>query len=268
MKLRLSLIHFINAFPLQWGFMKGKFQDLFEIAYDRPSRCAERLASGDADVGLIPAIEYQRIEGLTVIPHLAIASKKRVESVLFVSRKPIREVKTVALDSSSRTSEALIRLLLRRKFLLRPEYHRAEPDLHRMLRDHDSALIIGNPALLVDRDRYFVFDLVEQWVELTGRPFVFAVWAVRAGLDMRPWTKYFVESKAYGLSQIAEMADYSISQLPVSRPLILDYLENKLNYDLDDDNLQGLELFYHMAFDEGLIPALHPIRFVEEARCL
>ncbi|MBI3939614.1 MAG: menaquinone biosynthesis protein [Acidobacteria bacterium] len=262
MKLRLSLIDFINAFPLQWGFMRGNFAGAFDISYDSPSRCAERLASGDADVGLIPAIEYQRIEGLRVVPDLAIASKKQVESVLFVSNKPIQEVRTVALDTSSRTSAALVRLLLRRKFLIRPEYRATRPDLEEMLRDNDSALIIGNRALLVARDRYFVFDLVEQWVELTGKPFVFAFWAVRDGVDVEPWLQCFVESKADGLSHIDDIADYSISQVLVSRPLILDYLENKLNYDLDVDNLEGLDLFYRMAAADGHIPLVRPLRFV------
>lgn len=246
--------------------MRGGFPDHFEISYDPPALCAQRLSSGDADVGLIPAIEYQRIEGLRVIPGLAIASKKQVESVLFVSKKPVQEVRTVALDTSSRTSAALIRLLLRRKFLIRPEYRPAGPDLEAMLRHSDSALIIGNPALLVDRHRYFVLDLVEQWVELTGRPFVFAFWAVRRGVDMDPYLHYFVESKAHGLSHIGDIADYSILEVPAPRPLILDYLEDKLNYDLDGDNLQGLELFYRMAAAEGLTQEPRALQFVEAIR--
>ncbi|MBI4454463.1 MAG: menaquinone biosynthesis protein [Acidobacteria bacterium] len=262
-KLRLSFIHFVNAFPLQWGFMRGGLGKLFEISYDLPALCADRLASGDADVGLIPAIEYQRIPGLRVIPHLAIASKKQVESVLFVSKKPIHEVKTVALDTSSRTSVILIRLLLRRKFFLHPEYRPAAPNLEAMLRENDSALMIGNPALLVDRNRYRVLDLVEQWVEFTGRPFVFAFWAVREGVKIEPYVHSFVESKAYGLSHVDEIADYSVSQVSVSRRLILDYLEDKLNYDLDRENLEGLDLFYRMAASEGLISSLSPVRFVE-----
>lgn len=265
-KLRLSFIHFVNALPLQWGFMRAIFPDIFEIAYDTPASCADNLAAGKADVGLIPAIEYQRIEGLRIIPDLAIASKKQVESVLFVSRKSIDEVKTVALDRSSRTSVALIRILLRRKFLISPEYRFTEPDLEAMLAENDSALIIGNPALLVPRDRYLVCDLVEQWVELTGKPFVFAFWAVRQGVSMEPYLRYFIESKAYGLSRIREIAEYAASQIPVSGPLILDYLENKLNYDLDAVNLQGLDMFYRMSAAEGLISTPRPLRFVESVR--
>jgi chorismate dehydratase len=265
MGLRLSLIDFVNALPLQWGFMHAGYPELFEISFDLPSRCADRLAAGDADVGLIPAAEYQCIPDLRVLPGLAIASKKKVESVLFVSRKPVHKVRTVALDTSSRTSAVLVQLLLRRKFLLRPQYRSAAPDLDRMLEGHDSALIIGNPALLVDRDRYYVLDLVEQWVELTGKPFVFAFWAARSGANLAPVLHRFYESKAYGLSRIEAIADHAASQLAVSRPVILDYLEEKLNYDLDVENLAGLELFYQMAAAEGLLPAPRPIRFAGAA---
>ena len=265
-KLRLSFIDFINALPLQWGFTCRQFPDLFEISYDPPAVCADRLASGDADVGLIPAIEYQRIAGLRVIPGMAIASKKQVESVLFVSRKPIRDVRSVALDTSSRTSAALIQLLLRRKFFIKPEFRPARPDLEQMLEECDSALIIGNPALLVSRERYLVFDLVEQWAEWTGRPFVFAFWAVRDGVDMAPYLRYFVESKVYGLSHIDDIADFASSEIAASRAVILDYLEDKLNYDLDSENLRGLELFYRMAASEGLVDSPRLLRFVESVQ--
>ena len=265
MNLRLSLINFVNALPLQWGFMRGGFPESFDIAYDLPSRCADRLSEGDADVGLIPAVEYQRIEGLRIIPGMAIASKKQVKSVLFVSKKPIQQVQTVALDTSSRTSAVLTRLLLRRKFFLRPEYRAGEPDLPGMLEHNDSALIIGNPALLVERDRYYVFDLVEQWVEMTGKPFVFAFWAARDAAPVEPLLHRFVESKAHGLSHLEEIADYAVTHLPVSRPVILDYLEEKLNYDLDVDNLAGLELFYQLAAGEGLLPPPRALHFVQGA---
>jgi chorismate dehydratase len=243
--------------------MRGDFPALFQIEYDTPAVCADRLAAGEVDVGLIPVIEYQRIDELRVVPGLAIASKKQVESVLFVSKKPIEEVKTVALDASSRTSIALIRILLRRKFLIDPEYRLSEPDLEKMLDNNDSALLIGNPALLVPRDRYFVFDLVEQWVELTGKPFVFAFWAVRQGIDMEPFLRYFIASKAYGLSHIQDIVEYAAAEIPVSGRLILDYLENKLNYDLDEENLRGLETFYRMAAAERLISRVRELRMAE-----
>jgi len=262
-KLRLSFIHFVNAFPLQWAFMQKIFPDLFEISFDTPAVCADHLASGQADVGLIPAIEYQRIPGLRVIPDLAIASRREVDSVLFVSRKPIEEVKTVALDNSSRTSAVLVRMLLRHKFHISPHYRSAQGDLKAMLSENDSALIIGNPALQVVRREYYVLDLVEQWVELTGRPFVFAFWAVRPGIEIEPYIRYFVESKDYGLSHVDEIASYAASQLPLSRAVVLDYLENKLNYDLDSGNMNGLNLFFRMAYDDGLIPGNEKLRLVE-----
>ncbi|HEY2932551.1 MAG TPA: menaquinone biosynthesis protein [Acidobacteriota bacterium] len=263
MRLRLSFIHFLNAFPLQWGFMQKIFPDAFEISFDTPAVCADRLASGRADVGLIPAIEYQRIDGLRVVPHAAIASRQEVDSVLFVSKKPFPEVKTVALDTGSRTSATLIRILLRRKFKISPRYHSAHGDLELMLSENDAALIIGNPALLVPRGRYFVFDLVRQWVELTGKPFVFAFWAVRQGVEMEAYVRYFLESKDYGLRHLNEIVSYSTARIPLSTAVVRDYLENKLNYDLDPENMEGLNLFYQMAHEDGLIGRNEKLRLVE-----
>src|ERR1022692_3124681 len=178
--LRISAISFLNTAPLMWDFEHGETGRDFAIEYTLPSACAAALAANQADIGVIPAITYAQIPGLVILPNIAIASKDRVRSILLVSKKPIEQVQTVATDTSSRTSIALLQVLFA-KFLggarqLAPH----APQLEAMLRDHDAALLIGDAALQVTPNSgYHLYDLAHEWREFTGMPFVFAFWAVR-----------------------------------------------------------------------------------------
>ena len=110
-KLRISVVQYLNTAPLVRGFTHGRLQGKYDLSFTVPSQCAEALRSGAADVAIIPAIEYQRIPGLVVLPDLSIASKERVRSLLIVSKVPIREARRIALDRSSRSTQALTRIL-------------------------------------------------------------------------------------------------------------------------------------------------------------
>jgi chorismate dehydratase len=178
-KLRVGIVNFLNSKPLAWGFLKGHHADLFAPSYHPPALVARLLAQGNLDIGLIPSIEVQRIPNLRVLPDMCIAARHEVRSVLLVSRGPVEEIRRVALDQNSRTSATLVRILLKERYGLNPEYLHERPDPERMLSEADAALIIGDPALRVDRERYRIIDLAEEWNALTGLPFVFAVWAVR-----------------------------------------------------------------------------------------
>jgi len=183
-RLRISAISYLNTAPLMWDFEHGeareRLQEQFEVTYTIPSACAEALATGTADIGIIPVAAYATIPGLVILPGVAIASLNAVRSILLVSRKPLDQIKTVALDSSSLTSVALCKVLLA-KWLGGPrstgQWLRI---LEVMLASCDAALLIGDPALLIQRARYTtVIDLAEEWRKHTGKPFVFAFWAVR-----------------------------------------------------------------------------------------
>src|SRR5215813_3816819 len=183
--LRISAISFLNTAPLMWDFEhpasdnRNLLKD-FEFSYTVPSKCAQALLEGTADIGIIPSITFATIPGLAILPDVAIASKSKVRSILLVSRKPIEQVRTVALDTSSRTSVALTKILLK-KYFPGPEreYVAMDPDVDQMLAACDAGLLIGDSALKVDRSRYEALDLAEEWRRLTGKPFVFAFWAVR-----------------------------------------------------------------------------------------
>jgi predicted solute-binding protein len=178
-RLRISAISYLNTAPLMWDLEHGGWHQEFDIAYTVPSECARDLQQGRRDIGIIPTAAYAMIRGLAVLPGVAIASKQAVRSILLVSHKPLREIRSVALDHCSLTSAALIRILFEKFWGGGRQFSSAAPDLELMLASHDGALVIGDPALKVDRSGYQTWDLAEEWTRLTGKAFVFAFWAAR-----------------------------------------------------------------------------------------
>ena len=268
-RIRVSFIEFLNSVPLGWAFLQGHHQEEFDLRLAVPSECADHLAAGKADVGLIPAIEYQRIPGLRVLPDLSISSRREVRTVLFASLVPLEQVESIALDTSSRTSVVLLRIILE-KFLGRQNitYHPHEPDPERMLSRFDGALIIGNPAFQVRRDRFLLHDLAQEWYRFTGLPFVFALWAVREGVELGNKAGLFLLSRQAGLRSVATIAETYSQKLGVSRDVISSYLLDNLDYSLDAVHLRGLELFFQHARELGVISRVEPIRFYDLARTI
>ena len=178
-RLRISAISYLNTAPLMWDFEHGEAGRQFEIAYTLPSSCARNLAEGTADIGIIPAAAYTQIPGLHVLPDVAIASRRAVRSILLVSKTPLEKVRTVALDTSSMTSVALTKVLFEKWLGGGRTFTPMAPNVDEMLAQCDAGLVIGDPALQIDRSRYHTLDLAEEWIRYTGKPFVFAFWAVR-----------------------------------------------------------------------------------------
>src|SRR5438067_1252144 len=197
-KNKISIVKYLNAVPLAWGILEGAQKDKFDPVLSTPAECADQLAKGSVDIGLIPSIEFQRIKGCRIVPGPAVASWYNVRSVILVSVLPLWKVKTVACDSGSRTSVALTKIIFNEFYHTRPDFKPAEPNLANMLSQSDAALLIGDNALKfmeqhelpnIDNQKALVrlgaepleiFDLAERWRFLTGLPFVFAFWAVRA----------------------------------------------------------------------------------------
>ncbi len=178
-RLRISAISYLNTAPLMWDFEHGNAGSEFYISYTLPSACARALEAGTADIGIIPAAAYAQISGLMVLPGVAIASRRPVRSILLVSKVPLDKIRTVALDTSSMTSVALTKILFEKWLSGGRTFAPMAPDIEKMLALHDAGLVIGDPALQIDRSRYFTLDLAEEWIRHTGKPFVFAFWAVR-----------------------------------------------------------------------------------------
>src|SRR5271156_1124164 len=148
-KLRVSIVEYLNAAPLVWGFTDGPLAGKYDLSFTVPSQCAEELRRGDADLGIIPSIEYQRIDGVVALPGMAIASKREVRSLLVVAKKPIEMAKRIALDTSSRATAGLVRILAKEHWGIQPEFVDAAPDAAEMLKEADAALVIGDPALRI-----------------------------------------------------------------------------------------------------------------------
>lgn len=252
-KLRVGIVNFLNSRPLAWGFLKGRYTDRCEVSYLPPAQVADRLRQGELDAGLIPAIEVQRIPGLQVVPDLCVAAEHEVRSVLLVLNRPLAEVKRVALDLNSRTSAGLVRILLADRYGLAPEYVQAEPDLERMFTHADAALVIGDPALKVDRERFRILDLAAEWRALTGRPAVFAVWAVTPHVDVVDLSQLLKDSLLLGLSAMDELVAEAAVELDLPAAEVKHYLTRSLHYFLREEELASLKEYNRRAHAHGLI---------------
>ena len=268
--LRISAISYLNTAPLMWDFEHGGAGRGFQLEYTLPSACAAALAANQADIGIIPAFAYAEIPGLVILPNIAIASKDRVRSILLVSKKPLDDIQTVATDSSSRTSVALLQVLFTKFLGGRRQLTPHAPVLQPMLLENDAALLIGDAALQVPIDSgYHVYDLAHEWHEFTGKPFVFAFWAMRFdALDRQPrgldLAEVFQLSRNHGLQpeNIATIAEEWAPKLTLSVNDIRTYLTENIHYYLDRENHAGLQLFLQYSQEIGLIPAVPELRFL------
>jgi|SRR5215471_1636350 len=266
-RLRISAISYLNTAPLMWDFEHGKGAD-FDISYTIPSGCARALQAGQADIGIIPAAAYTTISDLMIVPDVAIATRKRVRSILLISNVPMEKVRTVALDDSSMTSVALTKVLFAKWMGGAREYVSMHPSLDEMLAQYDAALLIGDPALQVDRSRHITLDLAEEWNRYTGKSFVFAFWAIRraslAGKDERTVAEAFRLSRDHGLTKpnLDEVVQEWSVQLSLPTSVVSSYLTENMHYFLDDQCREGLELFYEYAAEIGALPKAPELRFV------
>jgi chorismate dehydratase len=272
-RLRISAISYLNTAPLMWDFEHGEAGGEFEISYTLPSLCARSLEQGAADIGIIPAAAYAQIGGLEILPDVAIASRRAVRSILLVSELPIELVRTVALDTSSMTSVALTKVLLEKWMGGGRTFTAMEPVLDRMLATCDAGLLIGDPALRVDRKRYHTVDLAEEWIRYTGKPFVFAFWAVRSdalkqadpSLDL---AGRFRQSRDHGLKSdsLRQIAREWAPRLGLGENDVLAYLTENIHYQLDAGCLEGMQLFYRYATEIGALPSIPKLQFADSVR--
>jgi predicted solute-binding protein len=232
--------------------LHGPQRGLFDLEFRIPAECADRLASGDADIGIVPSFELTR-QDLAVIPGAGIACHGAVRSILLVSTRPAGEIRTLAADSSSRTSIELARVLLERKFGSAPEILRHAPDLDGMLRHADAALIIGDPALRIDPAQlpYRVYDLGAEWLELTGLPMVFAVWAGRHGAVTPETAEAFLGSCRYGRARLDEIVDSESARREFPPDLVREYLTRRIVHELGPRDYAGMDLFLSYARTAG-----------------
>jgi chorismate dehydratase len=250
-----------------WDFEHGSGAE-FELSYTIPSACAQALLEGSADIGIIPAAAYATIPELVIVPDVAIAARQEVRSILLVSKVPIENVRTVALDTSSMTSVALTKILFAKWLGGARAYVPMAPELETMLAGCDAALLIGDPALKVDRTRYVTLDLAEEWIKQTGKSFVFAFWAIRsaalAGRNTSAIAEAFQSSRHHGLSpnNLEIIVQEWSGRLNLPAATVRTYLTENIHYYLDPPCLEGLVLFYRYAAEIGALPPAPELRFL------
>jgi chorismate dehydratase len=259
--LRISVVKYLNSVPLIWGMLYGQQQGKYELQFATPAHCADAVRDGNADIGIIPVIEYHRMERMQIISGISIASKSRVRSVLLLSKIPIEKIQSVAVDTSSRTSSAFLRILMG-KFYSRPvNLIPSAPRPDEMLKRADSALVIGDPALTY-RGSAKIYDLAAEWKRFTGLPFVFAFWAGHENKNLSKHRKDFEESREFGLAHIDDIAAEYALKLDMEPADVKVYLTENIDYSLDEENCKGLRLFFKLAREAGIIPLEKELCFV------
>lgn len=235
---------YLNTAPLVWGLLHGPQQGLLDLSFSVPSVCADRLGSGDVQIGIVPCAELDRLN-LEYLPDVGIAGEGPVRSILLLSRVPPAKIRTLAADVSSRTSVMLARIILAERFGCTPDVQAAAPDAGEMLREADAALIIGDPALRLDLASMscHVLDLGEEWTALTGLPMVFAVWASRTGVLTPEIRDIFFQSCRYGLDHMEDIVTWQENYYHFPRGVARDYLSRSIRYVLGPPEWKGLNLF-------------------------
>jgi chorismate dehydratase len=261
-KPKVSVVRYLNTVPLVWGLLHGEQQCKYELAFTTPAGCADAVRGGEADIGIIPSIEYQRIAGLRIISGVSIASNCEVRSVLLLSNVPAESVRTVAADNGSRTSVALVRILLERFYRRQVEMTPADPEPDEMLKRADAALVIGDPALAYCGPAPHVYDLAAEWRKFTGLPFVFALWAGRGGAVLEELGKDLRNSRDYGLAHIEEIAAECAPKYNMRPEEVKVYLTQNIDYNLDESHRLGLSLFCKLSREVGAIAEVRNLEFV------
>ena len=265
---RISASSYSNTAPLVWSFLYGSNHGKVEIILDNaPARSAELLAQDRVDAALVPVFAYQIIDGVKLIPDVGVGARERVRSVRLATKlNDLKDVRSVALDVSSRTSVALTKIIFREFLGIDPEWRPAQPNIDTMLTDSDAAVLIGDPALKLavsnpksEIQNLKSFDLAELWRSCTGLGFVFAMWMTRrdsSGIN-------FAAARDEGLAHVDAIISNYESDIPLGREEMRRYLTENISYSVDEEMRAGMELYYELAHKHQLIGENKPLEFAK-----
>jgi chorismate dehydratase len=262
---RLAASSYLNSAPLIWSYTRGTRRSRVELLTDAaPARCARMLARGEVEAALVPVIEYQRLEGIAVVPGVCVGARRAVRSVVLATRRAdLRDVRRVALDESSRTSAALVRVIFREFYGHEIETTTRSPDVHAMLEAADAALVIGDPAMTFARAGLHVHDLASLWREHTGLGFVFAMWMARESAVGAVSAADFAGARDEGVARLEEIVEEYEGRLRLPREELRAYLTENVCFDLNEEMRAGLELYFRLAHKHGLIERVRPLRLFD-----
>lgn len=258
---RIGAVGYLNARPLTWALDRSP--DRWAVRYDVPSVCAAILQAGTVDLGLTPTIEYLFADDYRFVPGVGIGSRGPVASVALYTRVPVGEIRSLALDTSSRTSVALVRVLCHHHFRIAPRFVPHGPDLAAMTTAADAGLLIGDPAFEADHAALGLekIDLGQAWLDLTGLPFVYAAWTGRPGAVTAADVEALQAAQAEGVANVAAIADEYAAGDPIRAARAVRYLSDNVRYALGADEAAGLQRFLDYAADLGLGPKRRTVEF-------
>jgi chorismate dehydratase len=260
---RISASSYSNTAPLVWSFLYGQNHGKVELILDTaPARSAELLAEKRVGAALVPVIGYQLIDGVRLVPDVCVGALEKVRSVCLVTKgKELNQVRSVALDVSSRTSAFLTKIIFREFLSTEPAYTDAQPELESMLAGADCALLIGDPSLMIDESRFRKFDLVETWKSFTGLGFVFAMWmtyGTSSPID-------FAAARDEGLSHVDEIIANYETEIFLERDEMIRYLTENISYRVEKKMEEGMELYFKLAHQHALIADNKPLKFASSS---
>ncbi len=279
MPLRVAAIDFLNPAPLMWDFHHPPHANLLAERYTlhltQPSECARQLLAGEADLGLIPIAALT--PALRIVPGCTIASLNRVRSIQLISKVPLDRIRTIAADTASRSSVAYAELILKRFHGNCPRFEPAKADPIAMLREHDAALLIGDPALLALEQRTAIeaelgpltwHDVAHLWHTHTQLPWVAAVWAIRGDftLSQREREQLFLDlnaSRKRGQENVPKLVEEWTPRIAISPATIQTYLTENIHYLLDPACKRAIATFRGLAAEENILPPLDPMPYLE-----
>ena len=256
--LKVGAVSFLNTKPLIYPLLTGQLQtEQISLSLKVPSHLANQLRNGELDIGLIPMIEYFRANAMgadyRILPNVAIVSRGSVLSIQLYSSVPIQDIQQIALDTSSRSSVALLKIILAEKYQINPTFCSCDPSIDPTSIDTDAVLLIGDSALKNLGTTEYSVDLGSEWQELTGLPFVYACWVASKDINLGEAPYLLLEAKRLGIKQIPEIAKIEAEKLGFPETLCKNYLLNHINYDLDASAITGLELFNILAVKHKLV---------------
>ncbi|MFM2208348.1 MAG: hypothetical protein RL213_2323 [Bacteroidota bacterium] len=240
-KVRVSIVSYLNSAPFLYGLQQASIRDRIELTEDFPAACYEKLKSGAADIGLVPVAVLPQLNGARIISDYCIGCDGAVSSVLLVSRVPLEEIETVLLDYQSRTSVQLVRILASELWNISPEWRDASPGYEELISGNTAAVIIGDRAMEHKHRFGYVYDLGHAWKELTGLPFVFAVWAGNRDMDSG-FLKEFNAALSTGIAGVEELLP-RLKRPFADEPVIAEYLKRHIRYEFGEAQKEGLSLF-------------------------
>ena len=272
---RISASSYSNTAPLIWSFLYGSNRGKYEMILDNaPARSAELLAQKRVDAALVPVIAYQMLEDIRLIPNVCVGAKEKVKSVCLVTKgEDLQQVKSVALDVSSKTSVALTKIIFREFLGFEPIWKNSEPNLESMLHESDCALLIGDPALMIadsntndegqmTNDQFRKFDLAELWKSYTNFGFIFAMWMANAERIETARQIDFAHARDEGLQHLNEIISNYQSEISLTHQEFYSYLTDNIAFTIDDSMQKGLELYFSLAHKNGLCEKNKELKFV------